>query len=514
MSVAHEQHKAELLRAIPSVDVILQHAALRQLAQRMGHVGLRRCIRDTLVQLREDIRAGRMWTTPEQLMEVIERQVIARAERWQQPSLRPVVNATGVIIHTNLGRVPLSADAIRQVEMVARGYSNLEYDLACGGRGHRDVHVEHWLSLLMDGHSAVVVNNNAAAVLLVLNTLAEGGEVLISRGELVEIGGSFRIPEIMLKSGCRLREVGTTNRTRLDDYEQAVSQQTRLLLRVHQSNFRISGFTERPSLQQLSDLARRYNLPLYEDLGSGCLIDLTTWGIQDEPIVQASLQAGVDLCSFSGDKLLGGPQCGIIVGKAELIGRLRANPLMRALRPDKMTLAALDATLRAYAVGHAAEELPVLQMLSATAADIRRRALRLIRRVRRRLADRIQLGVKPGYSLAGGGSAPDSVLQTTLITVQVPGLSAAQCQAGLRAFQPPVICRIEDDLVVLDLRTVRPDEEPILLSALVGVVTQPVDQNGVDRPRHAISLATHAARKKAAKGSTSARSPSEEATVR
>ncbi|MCS6805477.1 MAG: L-seryl-tRNA(Sec) selenium transferase [Blastocatellia bacterium] len=468
----------QLLRAIPSVDAILQQAAFEQLAQRIGRAQLSACVREALDQLREDIRAGRVQADPDELMQTIERQIIARAERWRQLSLRPVVNATGVIIHTNLGRVPLSADAVRQVEMVARGYSNLEYDLEHGRRGQRDAHGEHWLTLLMDGHSAVVVNNNAAAVLLVLNTLAEGGEVIISRGELIEIGGSFRIPDIMLKSGCRLREVGTTNRTRLDDYEQAIGEQTRLLLRVHQSNFRISGFAERPSLQQLSALARRYDLPLYEDLGSGCFVDLAAWGIHDEPMVQTSLQAGVDLCSFSGDKLLGGPQCGIIVGKADMIRRLRANPLMRALRPDKMTLAALEATLRSYAVGRATEELPVLQMLSATPAEIRRRALRLIRRVRRRLADRVRLGLKSGHSLTGGGSAPDSVLPTTLITVEVPGVSAAQCQARLRAFHPPIICRIEDDLVLLDLRTVRPDEESVLLSALISVVNHAAVEPG------------------------------------
>jgi len=465
MSTSAEASAVKLLRAIPSVDALLKHRPIGQLVARVDRSVLRDHVRQALDQVRAEILAGKAFESPDDLMTEIQRHVHQQITEAEAPSLRPVINATGVVIHTNLGRAPLLEEAVRAIETVTRGYSNLEYDLHVGQRGRREIHGENLLKQLLDCEAALVVNNNAAAVLLVINTLAEAGEVIVSRGELIEIGGSFRIPEIMAKSGARLREVGTTNRTRISDYEKAINEHTRLLLRVHRSNFRITGFTERPTLQEIIEVGRKHNISCYEDLGSGCLVDVSRWGIADEPLVQHSLAAGVDVCSFSGDKLLGGPQAGVIVGKRALVHRLRSNPLMRAVRPDKLTFAALEATLRAYTRGQAVAELPALRMLSQSVDQIRRRAQRFIRRARRTCPDRIHFQLRPGASVTGGGSAPDSKIETVLIALE-SSLSAVEIEQRLRSFDPPIISRIEEDRVVLDLRTVRPDEEKVVLSAL------------------------------------------------
>jgi L-seryl-tRNA(Ser) seleniumtransferase len=382
----------------------------------------------------------------------------ARVERSLEsiarPSLRRVINATGVVIHTNLGRAPLAPFSVEP------GYSNLEYDLASGKRGKRDVHAGRLLERLL-GAPAIAVNNNAAALLLALNELASDGEAVVSRGELIEIGDGFRIPEIMARSGAALREVGTTNRTRIGDYREAIGDRTRLLLRVHPSNFRISGFTERPSLGELVALGHEVNLPVYEDLGSGCVVDLRPFGI-DEPPVSASLQAGADLVSFSGDKLLGGPQAGILAGKADIIARLRRNPLFRALRLDKLIYQALETTLRLLLLERW-DEIPALAMIRQPAAAIRARAEALLTQLPELRAD-----IVSGDSVIGGGATPEQSIPTWLVAIHCPDATAAECR--LRAADPPVVARIERDRLVLDLRTVLPDEEPALIHALAAIV--------------------------------------------
>ena len=364
-----------------------------------------------------------------------------------------------MIIHTNLGRAPIAAVALERLAQVASGYSNLEYDLGDGARGSRSVHAESLITTLTGAEAALVVNNNAAAILLILTALADGREVLISRGELVEIGGGFRVPDVMRQSGAVLREIGTTNRTRVSDYTSAVSPGTAMFLRVHPSNFRIEGFTERPSLADLVAGAKAMHVPVVEDLGSGCFVD----GLAGEPTVQASIDAGVDVVCFSGDKMLGGPQAGIIAGRKALLDRLRAHPLMRAVRTDKLTYAVLEATLAEYVAGRAATTVPVQRMLHAAAEAIEERA--------RVLGDRLAAGgwtvaLVSGSSAVGGGSAPGLGLPTVLLAIERDGQSATATEAWLRTLDPPVIARIENDRVVLDLRTVLPEQDDVLATEL------------------------------------------------
>jgi L-seryl-tRNA(Ser) seleniumtransferase len=385
-------------------------------------------------------------------------------------SLRPVINATGVILHTNLGRAPLPEAAIRRISEVAGRYSNLEFDIAAGERGKRDVHVERLFSRLLNqegvsGIRTVVVNNCAAAVMLALNTLAEGGEVVVSRGELVEIGGSFRVPDVMSKSGAVLREVGTTNRTRIQDYERAINERTRLLLRVHRSNFAIIGFTEQPSLEELCELGRKHKIPVMEDLGGGALVPLRSLGINESGVAD-SLRAGVDLVTYSGDKMLGGPQAGMLSGREELIQRVRSNPLFRALRVDKLTYAALEATLMEY-VRHNPDAIPFVRMLRTPVEEVRKRAEAL--REKLQAARLLKAEIIAGESLVGGGSAPTSTLPTVLLAIAVESLSADELAARLRANSPPVVVRVEEGRVLLDLRTIMEDEEAELLRALMQI---------------------------------------------
>ena len=405
-------------------------------------------IRRALDQARAEIRAGQAAANADfASIETRAAQALAELER---PSLRRVINATGVVLHTNLGRAPLG-----KVESPP-GYSNLEYDLATGRRGNRDVHVSRLLERLLDA-PGIAVNNNAAAVFLALNELAGGGEAIVSRGELIEIGDGFRIPEIMARSGAVLREVGTTNRTQIADYRAAITERTRLLMRVHPSNFRMSGFTARPELSELAALGREAGLPVYEDLGSGCIADLRAFGI-DEPLVSQSLKAGADLVSFSGDKLLGGPQAGILAGKAEIIARLRRNPLFRALRLDKIIYQALAQTLRRL-LFERWDEIPALAMIRQPPEQIKARAESLIAEV-----PGLEAEIVPGQSVIGGGATPEQSLPTWLIAIA--GRDANDAERALRANDPPVIARIENDRLVLDLRTVFPEEEAELRRAL------------------------------------------------
>jgi L-seryl-tRNA(Ser) seleniumtransferase len=466
------------LREIPSVDEMLARPRLRSLCDTAGRGLVTEATRRVLADVRatllrqsspestEPAAAGPNRLTPETL----EERVAAEVRNWLAPSLHRVINATGVILHTNLGRAPISAAAISQFEETATRYSNLEYDLASGRRGKRDVHTAKLLAALAGAEAAVVVNNNAAAVFLVLNTLSKGAEVIVSRGELIEIGDGFRIPDIMAESGAVLREVGTTNRTRIRDYERAINERTRLLLRVHPSNFRMTGFTERPTLEELIALGQRSQIPVYEDLGSGCLADLSAAGIS-EPVARASSQAGVSVVSFSGDKLLGGPQAGIIAGKKDIVERIRRNPLFRALRVDKLTIAALEATLKAYHRG-ALDEIPALRMIRLTLEEISRRASQFTERLRGALPADVSVEPGDGFSVIGGGSTPDQQLPTKLIALRSARHSPAALDERLRqpAHAVPVVARVTRDHLVLDLRTVFPDEEPALAAALLSAL--------------------------------------------
>ncbi len=457
------------LRHLPSIDQLLRRDSLQALIASAGRDTVRDRLREVLDELRREFagKDGESGAPPDStnLTAEIERRLQARLERRRQSLTQRVINATGVVLHTNLGRAPLSQAALTAIVQAAGNYCNLEYDLATGKRGKRGTGLEEMLSELLGSEAAAVVNNCAAAVLITLNTLAEGGEVLVSRGELIEIGDSFRIPDVIAKSGARIREVGTTNRTRLSDYERAIDDHTRIILRTHPSNYRIIGFTEKPSLEELAGLARSHNLPLFEDLGSGCLVDLNPLGIHDEPTVGYSLKSGVPLLAFSGDKLLGGPQSGIILGEAALINAIKSNPLMRALRVDKLTFSALEATIDAYLRGRALEEIPALAALHAGKETITRRARSFVRRARK-LIPQCRLTLVDGYSLVGGGSAPAAQLPTTLISVAGDRLATAEIEEMLRNNNPPVISRILDDQLTFDLRTVTPPDEEELLAAL------------------------------------------------
>jgi L-seryl-tRNA(Ser) seleniumtransferase len=446
-----------LLRRIPAVEALLSRGSLQELAKRLGRQQVVNATRAVLENLREKVKEDSRTAVT---LESIEKKILAAAEAAAEPSLRPVINATGVILHTNLGRAPLAREALAHVAEVATEYSNLEYDLELGERGKRDAHTARLFSQLLGAETALVVNNNAAAVFLALNTLAEGAEVIVSRGELVEIGGSFRIPDICAKSGAVLHEVGTTNRTRVSDYAAAINERTRLLLRVHPSNFRITGFTERPALRELVDLARKHNLPLMEDLGSGCLVDLAPFGLREESVVSESLKAGVNLVTFSGDKLLGGPQAGILLGQQDLLSRIRKNPLFRALRVDKLTIAAIEATIALY-LREDYTAIPTQRMIRAPAKEIAERARQLGERLR--ALDGFSISLQDGESAAGGGSTPGQSIPTCLIAVTHITRTAQELANALRKNRPPIIARIEEDRLVLDLRTVlsREQEEEI-----------------------------------------------------
>jgi L-seryl-tRNA(Ser) seleniumtransferase len=453
------------------VDELLAQPGLAALALRIDRSVLLEVTRKVLDELRNRISYGATPTSYSVEPAVLENTIVSMAERIFARSLQPVINATGVILHTNLGRAPLPPAVLEEFRLSASQYSNLEYDLEAGARGKRDVHVSALLERLTGAESAIVVNNCAAGVLLVLAALAKGGEVIVSRGELIEIGDGFRIPEIMAESGAILREVGTTNRTRVADYENALNANSRLLLRVHPSNFTISGFSEKPSLAQLAELSHRTGLPLIEDLGSGCLVDLSASGIT-EPVVRQSIASGVSVVIFSGDKLLGGPQAGIIAGRHDLIARVRRHPLFRALRVDKLTTAALAATLGAYLRG-ALDEIPALRMIRLKAEEIGRRATDFVAALAAELpAGEVEIDIVDGVSLAGGGSTPAQSLPTKVIRIASVRYSASKVEQRLRKAPAgiSVVARVEEDRLLVDLRTVFPEQEAVLHETLVAAL--------------------------------------------
>ena len=477
------QSKGEVYRKLPSVDELVRSAELEPLVSRDGLVAVTDAVRAVLASLRQEVSDGRLDANGVDLaLSGLEDAVARKVRQALKHSLRTVINATGVILHTNLGRAPLPVSALQHLSEIAGSYSNLEFDAESGERGRRDVHVDRLFRKLLDEHagaasasvetgharatepaiSTIVVNNNAAAILLALNTLAEGGEVIVSRGELVEIGGSFRIPDVMAKSNAVLREVGTTNRTRIGDYEKTINENTRLLLRVHRSNFQITGFTEQPQIEELVGLARRRNIPLMEDLGSGALLDLRSIGVNSEPSVLDSLRQGADVVTYSGDKLLGGPQAGMLSGRSDLIARMRSNSLFRALRVDKLTYAALEATLLAYVKGEH-DAIPALRMMRLSKEEIGRRSETVAMAIR---SSRLLVEVLDGESVIGGGAAPSAALPTRLLAITCEGMGADELSSSLRAFDPPIIARVDEGRVLLDLRTVFPGQDGAIIQAL------------------------------------------------
>ncbi len=448
-------------RNLPSVDKLISDKRIKRLAGSYPHELIVNLVRRQLELERLAIASGNPCPSIDEVVESIS----AKLYRLERPTIRPVINATGVVLHTNLGRAPLSQEAVKAMEKVARDYSNLELDLDSGKRGSRQVHIEQILCQLSGAEAAMVVNNNASAVLLGLVALARRREVIVSRGEAVEIGDSFRIPDVMRQSGAKLIEVGTTNRTYISDYEQAITPRTAVLMRVHSSNFQVVGFTHSVTVEELVALGQRYNLPVFNDLGSGCFLDTTAYGLAPEPLVQHNISSGVGLAFFSGDKLLGGPQAGIIVGKKELIDKIKKHPLARAVRIDKIRLAGLAATLIHYLKGEATQKIPVWRMIAAPLDEIERRACMWAET----LGGKAQ--IIEGESMVGGGSLPGSTLPTRLVAIgrgKIKSVNIAQKLAyTLRANEKfPLIGRISDDVLLLDPRSVLPEEDDIVLQSL------------------------------------------------
>jgi len=460
----NEQVQA-LLRGLPKIDEILLILEKRNPDRQAPREVVRAVCREAVDELRRSIikkeaDRGKMRLPMAAEMALA---VEKRFEALHRPRLRRVINATGVILHTNLGRAPLCREAGDQLAAIGEGYSNLEFDLERGERGIRYDHVRELLCILSGAEDALVVNNNAAAVFLALNALAEGREVIVSRGELVEIGGEFRIPEIMEKSGARLREVGTTNRTRLADYERAITPETGLILKVHSSNFKMVGFTEETSLEDMVGLGKKHQIPVMYDVGSGCFVDLAEYGLPGEPVVREVAASGVDVLTFSGDKMLGGPQAGIILGRRNLLGKIKRNPLNRALRIDKLTLAALEATLRVYLdPKDAVNRLRILKALTEPLSDVTRRAKKLLVMLKRVLPASFSLMLKPGTSMVGGGALPGLSIPTMMLGVRFSELSTGRLEESLRRLEIPIIARVAHDEILLDLRTIEEDELKII----------------------------------------------------
>jgi L-seryl-tRNA(Ser) seleniumtransferase len=450
------------LRHIPSVDQLLRTDAARELRERVGPRRATNIARSVIAGIRALVRDG---AENGGLLEEAVRRLEKTAERESQSGIRAIINATGVLLHTNLGRAPLSHKARAAIDEAAR-YCSLEYDLESGARGGRGTRVESLLKDLTGAEDALVVNNCAAAALLILKVLAGDGETIVSRGELVEIGGDFRVPDVMASSGTQMIEVGTTNRTHLQDYQRAINANTRLIMRVHPSNYRIVGFASTPERAELAALGREAGLPLYEDAGSGQLADLRKYGVVDEPVVREIIESGVDVVSFSGDKLLGSAQAGLIVGRREIVSRLRKHPLYRALRSDKLRLAALEATLVSHRRDVAETEVPVIEMLSLRAEELEQRA--------RGLVEGLDVELMAGQSALGGGAGPTSAFPTTLIAITHPQKSAQEIEQALRNYTPPVISRISEGKVLLDLRTVFEDQLPAIRAALATICKKSV----------------------------------------
>lgn len=463
--------RQELLRRLPAVDEVLQVPQIKEGVHAHGRTIMVESIREAIQALRRQILAGQAWD-PESFKDYVVVRALEIVKEKFQFNFRPVINATGIVLHTNLGRAVLSPLAKEALYRSASGYSNLELDLTTGQRGSRYSHVSGLLKKLTGCEDALVVNNNAAAVLLALNTLAQGKEVIVSRGQLVEIGGSFRVPEVMAASGARLVEVGTTNKTYLRDYEQAITEETAVLLKVHTSNYRVVGFTHETATAELVALAQAKNLPVMMDLGSGSLVNLEKYGISGEPTVQSLIQEGVDVVTFSGDKLLGGPQAGIIVGKAKYLALMKKNPLTRALRVDKLTLAALEGTLREYLKPEKVlEENPTLRMLTCPVEILRQEAEKLAMLLQREITE-VEVEIEPGYSQAGGGSLPTTDIPTYLVTLKPLSISEEKLAQNLRLGEPPVLVRIGQGKILLDVRTILPGEQELLVNACKKAVTR------------------------------------------
>ena len=463
-----------LLKRLPGVDLVLDTISAKGIFPEIPQTVVTAAVRDVIKQLREEIldRPDQFAETRLAPAAVVE-EVRAAVDRAMALNLDRLINATGVVVHTNLGRSLLSNDALAQIQTVGGRYSNLEFDLATGRRGLRYTVVEDLICEISGAEAAMVVNNNAAAVLLSLDTVARGREVIVSRGELVEIGGSFRIPDVMAKSGGILKEVGTTNRTHLFDYQNAISDQTGLLLKVHASNFGIVGFTRSVALNELVALGKQHDLPVMEDLGSGTFTDFSRYGLVKEPTVQESVAAGADIVTFSGDKLLGGPQAGIIAGKAPMIERIQKNPLTRALRIDKLTLAALESTLRAYRdESRAVRDIPTLRLLTCPIREIAEKAEKLHSLLTGAASDRLETVVVDSTSRAGGGALPLLELPSKCLALRIIGLSARSVETRLRRHRPPIIVRIEDERILMDLRTVQPDEIETLAEAITRIANE------------------------------------------
>jgi L-seryl-tRNA(Ser) seleniumtransferase len=458
-----------LFRQLPAVNDVLTTPEIHALAQEHAHEIIAAAVRAELSDLREQIRRG-IAADGQGTAEAIAARVVRRLGRALRPKLREVINATGIVLHTNLGRSPIAEEAAKAAYEAAHGYLNLELNLDTGKRSSRQNAIREWVCRLTGAESATAVNNNAAATVIVLRTVAAGKEVVLSRGQLIEIGGSFRIPEIMAVSGAILREVGTTNITRLSDYERAIGPNTGALLQVHSSNYRISGFTKSVPLTELTALGKKHGLPVIDDIGSGALLDFARFGFQDEPVARASIAAGADLVLFSGDKLLGGPQAGIIAGRKEWIQKIEKDPLMRTYRLDKMTLAALEATLRLYLnEERALREVPVLRMLGIPLEELHRRAEALAERLRG-IAGLAAVKTAEDVAYVGGGSLPDQAMKSWVVEIEAASISDAELARRLRLGTPAVMARLRDGKVVFDLRTIFPHQEALLVEAVQAAV--------------------------------------------
>jgi L-seryl-tRNA(Ser) seleniumtransferase len=468
-----KENKSTLFREIPAVDHLLESPSIKERLSDTPRQLVLRAIHEVLDGLRQRIKdAGKGDNLPDLAFDAVVDQILERVSTLSEPSLRHVINATGVIVHTNLGRSPLSRKAIARFSELAGGYSNLEYDLGAGTRGSRYVHVEDILKELTGAEAAMVVNNNAAAVLVALNTIARDREVIIARSELVEIGGSFRIPEVMRRSGAKMFEVGTTNKTTIRDYESAIEAQTALLLKVHKSNFQIVGFAEEVDLAELVMLGRKHGLPVMEDLGSGCLIDFSRYGLRGEPTVQDSIARGADIVTFSGDKMLGGPQCGIILGRREIISAIRQNQLSRALRVDKLTILSLQETLHLYRdEKRAIRHIPTLRMICQSYGSVRRKAKRLLDMVGRVGKGALSIGLCDGFSRVGGGAMPLEEIRSCLIRISSGISPASKIERFFRSYNPPIIIRVEKNLALLDVRTLQ-EKELRTVAEAIGELSQ------------------------------------------
>ena len=469
-----DELKKEMLKTLPKIDEVLLILEKQNIYVLAPREIVKETCRKVVQDLRDKIVNARKNISTESCPDAtaVACEVEKSIKGLYRYSLRRVVNATGVILHTNLGRAPLCPEALQRIMEVGSSYSNLEFDLAKGERGQRYDHVSSLICALTGAEDALIVNNNAAAVLLVLNTLAEKKEAIVSRGELIEIGGEFRIPEIMKKSASKIREVGTTNRTRLGDYEKAVNDKTGLIMKVHTSNFRIVGFTEEADIESLVALGKSRGIPIMDDLGSGCLIDLNLYGLQHEPTVRETLATGIDVVTFSGDKLLGGPQAGIIVGKKEVLAKIKKNPLNRALRIDKFTLAALEATLMHYLnPAQAVKKLRALKALTESVVDVKKRAEKLITKLQKENFDSLKFSIREDFAAAGGGSLPTQQISTILVAIKNKKMSASKMEEKLRKIEVPVIARVDKDEILLDLRTVAEDEFTFIIEGLKQVNT-------------------------------------------